>query len=126
MKRLLFALLISICLCNCSEDDSNQFEEQTTIVQTAVIPTNASANIEFEIEFEIKIPDGCWTFSRIEKNESENEILITVYIKNENLNDFCLTAFFTKNITERIIIGSIGDKVIKFNDSEIEYNIQVE
>jgi len=125
MKKLLFILLISISLCNCSEDDSNQFEERTTIVQTAEIPTNASANMEFEIEFEISV-SGCWTFSRIEKNENEREILITVYTKNENLNNPCLTGIFTENITERLIISSIGDKVIKFNDSEIEYNLQVE
>tara|TARA_B110000967_G_scaffold208933_1_gene262903 strand:+ start:845 stop:1189 length:345 start_codon:yes stop_codon:yes gene_type:complete len=113
---------------SCNNDDVDNIEEQKTTIQSAIIPEMVLSNEEFEIQFEISV-SGCWTYSRIEKNENENEILITVFTKNENLNNpeiNCLTGIFTEQIIERLSINSIGDKTIRFLNSDLEYNITIE
>lgn len=127
LKKVIICLLI-LFFISCEKENINSIEEKSASVHTLLINSKASIGNEFEIKFEISVPD-CWTYSRIEKKLTNNVMEIQVFIKKEettNSNTICSAMVFNQIISENLTFNSKGEKIIKFLYSPIEATILIE
>ena len=130
MRNLKSLILLPIFLffINCEKDDDSKTisEEFLISVVNAELPEKVNVNQEFEINLELSL-SGCWSYSRIEKEELKDEIKFKVYaVIITSPDEMCTTGFYKQEIIEKIKIENLGEKTISFENSKIIKKIIVE
>ena len=77
-------------LVSCEDNDKTEYKSFLVQVDSVEISNNITTNTPFDIEFYGTIgTDGCYKFSHFETSNSDNEILIECWGKQDVSSDVC-------------------------------------
>ena len=98
------------------KDDANDYPEGEVFVQSVQVPDTVSIQESFEIEIELVLPDPCWSYSRLEKQENGTITSFQVFAKNTAGGDIaCPTRPVTEKVKEQITLTYSGSNDLIFN-----------